>query len=119
MNTHYGFGDKGQIDSCKLIYKYSKQISDLPTFVAGDFNMQPTSPAYATMIQLFRDVNTYTSNDLRPTWHGYGSKEITPSHIDYCFIDEKITPLEQVMIDDTVNDKFPSDHFGLSFTLAL
>ena len=119
MNTHYGFGDKGQIDSCDLIYKYSKQISDLPTFVAGDFNMRPTSPAYATMTQLFRDVNTYTSNNLRPTWHGYGSREITPSHIDYCFIDEKITPLEQVMITDDVDGKFPSDHFGLSFALAL
>ena len=23
MNTHYGFGDKGQIDSCELIYAYS------------------------------------------------------------------------------------------------
>ena len=119
MNTHYGFGDKGQIDSCKLIYAYSKEISNLPTFVAGDFNMQPTSPAYATMTQLFRDVNTYTSNDLRPTWHGYGSEKITPSHIDYCFIDEKITPLAQVMITDDVDGKFPSDHFGLSFALAL
>ena len=119
MNTHYGFGDKGQIDSCKLIYAYSKKISDLPTFVTGDFNMFPTSPAYATMIQLFRDVNTYTANDLRPTWHAYKPDVMSPHHIDYCFVDEKITPIDQIMITDTIDGKFPSDHFGLYFTLAL
>lgn len=119
MNTHYGFGDKGQTDSCDLIYKYSKEVSDLPTLVAGDFNMEPTTPAYARMTQLFRDVNTYTANDLRPTWHSYWSKEITPTHIDYCFIDENFTPLEQIMITDTIDEKFPSDHFGLFFKLKL
>lgn len=119
MNTHFGFGNKGQIDSCNLIYAYSKKLSNLPTFVAGDFNMTPTSPAYATMTQLFRDVNTYTANDLRPTWHGYKPEIIDPQHIDYCFIDEKITPIGQIMIADTVEGKFPSDHFGLYFTLSL
>ena len=41
MNTHYGFGDKGQVDSSKLMYEYSKKISDNPTFLTGDFNMRP------------------------------------------------------------------------------
>ena len=119
MNTHYGFGDKGQIDSCKLIHQFSKKISNLPTFVTGDFNMHYTSPAYEIMTQLFRDVNTCTANDLRPTWHGYTPEVITPSHIDYCFIDKQITPIDQVIITDTVDGKFPSDHFGLYCKLAL
>lgn len=119
MNTHYGFGDKGQIDSCNLIHAYSKKISHLPTFVTGDFNMHYTSPAYETMTQLFRDVNTYTANDLRSTWHNYAPEVITNSHIDYCFVDEKITPVQQVILTDTVDGKFPSDHFGLYCTLEL
>ena len=41
INTHYGFGDECHIKSSKLIYEYSKKISDLPTFITGDFNMPP------------------------------------------------------------------------------
>ncbi len=119
MNTHYGFGDKGQIDSCNLIHAYSKKISDLPTFVAGDFNMTPSTPGYAAMTQLFRDVNACTAKDLRVTFHGYGLDTVTPTHIDYCFIDEQITPVDHVMITDTVDGKFPSDHYGIQFLLEI
>ena len=119
MNTHYGFGNKGQIDSCELIYAYSKKISQFPTLVTGDFNMFPTSPAYGTMVQRFRDLNTCTANDLRATWHAYAPDPESPHHIDYCFIDEHISPINQVMITDLVDGKFPSDHFGLYCILDL
>lgn len=119
MNTHYGFGDKGQIDSCNLVYEYSKKISDLPTFVIGDFNMNPASPAYGVMTKLFRDVNSCTANDLRPTWHGYEPEVVTSAHIDYCFVDEKITPVQQQMMTDTVDGYFPSDHYGIYCTIAI
>lgn len=118
FNTHYGFGDKGQTDSCKLVYEYSKKISAYPTLVLGDFNMNPESPAYATMIQYFRDVNSCTANDWRATWHGYEPHVITSAHIDYCFIDEMITPLKHSLIIDTVDGKFPSDHYGLYCSLS-
>lgn len=119
MNTHLGFGDNGQTKSCKLIYDYSKQISAFPTMVVGDFNFQPVSPAYATMVRFFRDVNSCTGNDLRPTWHGYRPEIIEPAHIDYCFIDEQVSPVRQTMITDTVDGKFPSDHYGIYCTLTL
>jgi endonuclease/exonuclease/phosphatase family metal-dependent hydrolase len=119
MNTHFGFGDNGQIKSCELIYSYSQKISNLPTLVLGDFNMQPSSPAYDTMIRHFRDVNNCISNDMRPTWHGYEPEVITSAHIDYCFIDNRIVPVKRVLITDTVNGKFPSDHFGLYCTLEV
>ena len=38
MNTHFGFGDNGQAASAELIHTYRTQVSDLPTFVVGDFN---------------------------------------------------------------------------------
>lgn len=43
MNTHFGFGDKGQVGSANLIYEYSGKILNYPTFVIGDFNMNPKS----------------------------------------------------------------------------
>ena len=35
MNTHFGFGDIGQLKSVDLIYDYSKNISSHPTFIGS------------------------------------------------------------------------------------
>ncbi len=119
MNTHYGFGDKCQIDSSNLIYDYSKKISDYPTFVTGDFNMKPDSLGYMEMTKNFTDVNAITDNDLSATYHGYHPGEKDNSHIDYCFVDETIKPIGQEIIKDTVNNMFPTDHYGLYIKLQI
>ena len=111
MNTHYGFGDKGQVDSSKLMYEYSKKISSNPTFLTGDFNMRPDSAGYKEMVKHFTDVNGATANDRRTTYHGYG--KVNDEHIDYCFINEKIKPISLKLIDELVDGKYPSDHYGL------
>lgn len=113
MNTHFGFGDTDQVNSAKLIYEYSKKISDYPTFVTGDFNMEPDSAGYKTMTKNFTDVNAVTAKDMRTTFHDYKLEPSKVLHIDYCFTDEKITPVSQKMIEDTFDGKFPSDHYGL------
>lgn len=117
MNTHYGFGDKGQTDSSRLIYEYSKKITKAPTFITGDFNMRPTSKGYGEMVKHFTDVNRATVNDRRTTYHGYG--KVDNAHIDYCFIDDKIKPLGLKIIDETVDKKYPSDHYGLFIRLDI
>ncbi len=120
MNTHFGFGDNGQVASAKLIYDYSKKISDYPTFVTGDFNMNPKSAGYKEMTRWFTDVNAVTANDLRDTWHDYDIEHPKgDQHIDYCFIDDRIKPVNQKIIDETVDGKFPSDHFGLHIALEI
>lgn len=119
MNTHFGFGNKGQVNSAKLIYDYSRKISDYPAFIVGDFNMTPESVGYATMTENFIDVNAVTSNDLRSTYHGYHPEKGKNGHIDYCFIDRNITPVNQKIIVDTVDNKFPSDHYGLYIELKI
>lgn len=119
MNTHFGFGDKGQIASAKLIYDYSKKISNYPTFVVGDFNMNPTSAGYETMIKYFKDVNTCTTKDLSNTFHNYKPETVKNQHIDYCFIDDSITPINQTLITDTIEGKYPSDHYGLFIELDI
>lgn len=118
MNTHFGFGDKGQVASAKLLYEYSKKISSYPTIVIGDFNMRPDSKGYAEMTKHFVDVNAATENDLRTTYHGYSLDKYS-AHIDYCFISEGIKPIKQKRIDDLVDGKFPSDHYGLHIQAIL
>ena len=118
MNTHYGFGDKCQIDSSDLIYKYNKQITDLPTLITGDFNMFPSTLGYKQMTKYYRDVNHATLNYTGTTFHNY-APETENEHIDYCFINEKIKPISTVLLDQNIDGKYPSDHFGLYFELEL
>ena len=80
--------------------------------------MLPESPGYKKMTEYFTDVNAATVNDKRGTYHGYKPKEIS-QHIDYCFVDNKITPVNVALIDDIVDGKYPSDHFGLNIKLSL
>lgn len=119
MNTHFGFGDKGQVASAKLIYDYSRRISAHPTFVTGDFNMLPDSPGYQQMAALFTDVNAATRNDLSQTYHAYQPETRPLAHIDYCFVDSQIKPLDQKIIRTTVDGKYPSDHYGLEIDIEL
>lgn len=119
MNTHFGFGDKGQISSTKLVYDYSQKISAFPTFIVGDFNMTPDSVGYAAMVKNFIDVNPRTANDLSSTFHNYQPETVKNQHIDYCFIDKSITPIRQKIITDTIDGKYPSDHYGLYIILDI
>ena len=119
MNTHFGFGDRGQVDSADLTYEYSKKISDHPTVIVGDFNMQPDSAGYCAMAGHFIDVNAVTAKDERATFHGYAPEKYTDEHIDYCFVNDKVKPINQKIIDDLVDGKFPSDHYGLHIALEI
>lgn len=119
MNTHFGFGDNCQVDSARLIYEYSKNISNHKTFITGDFNMCPDSLGYKEMAKLFNDVNAFTAKNLSTTYHGYKPDVINDQHIDYCFIDKDITPINQKIITETVDGKFPSDHYGLFIELDI
>ena len=119
MNTHFGFGDNGQIKSVKLIEEYSKKISSYPTVIVGDFNMKPDSPAYAVMSGIFTDVNAVTENDFRTTYHGYNPDKNMNAHIDYCFLNKDIRAVSQKIIDDVVNGMFPSDHYGLYIQMEM
>ena len=113
MNTHFGFGDECQIKSSALMAKHAKDISTLPTFVTGDFNMTPSSPGYAEMTKYFTDINAVTGNNTVSTYHGYELNNNFDAHIDFCFIDSRIRALGQEVIDQLVDGKFPSDHYGI------
>ena len=117
MNTHYGFGDKGQIDSSKLIYEYSKKLPNGALIITGDFNMRPSALGYAEMIKHFTDVNSVTVNDRRTTYHGYG--KVDDEHIDYCFINDKVKPISLKIIDELDDGKYPTDHYGLYVELDI
>ena len=119
MNTHFGVGDDGQVKSAELIYEYSKKISDYPTIVLGDFNATPDMAAYKKMSALFTDVNAVTAKDWSQTYHGYDPEANADQHIDYCFVNDKVTPITQKILNELVEGKYPSDHYGLETKVKL
>lgn len=119
MNTHFGFGDDGQVKSARLIHKYRNNFPHLKAIVTGDFNMTNTSLGYQAMIENFVDVNAVTVNDRRATYHAYAPSPEQKSHIDFFFCDENVRPFDFRLIDETVDGKYPSDHFGICTTLLL
>lgn len=119
FNTHLGFGEENQIKSIKLISQYIDKFSTYPTFIVGDFNLIPFSKPYEKMIEKFIDVNELTIKDRRSTYHGYAQNNNYNEHIDYCFITSKIEPISFKIIDDLVDGKFPSDHYGLYIKLKV
>ena len=119
MNTHLGFGEKNQVKSVRLIHQYMEKLSAYPTFITGDFNMTPSSRPYAEMIKKVADINELTIKDRRSTYHGYDQKNNFEEHIDYCFIDKKINPIAFKIIDELVENKFPSDHYGIYAELEI
>lgn len=119
INTHYGFGDDCQVKSSALIAKKAKELSDLPTFVTGDFNMNPGSEGYKEIVKYFTDSNAVTTKDTRITYHGYEPEKHVHAHIDYCFVGEGVTPTYRELLDKTFDGKFPSDHYGVFVKLEI
>jgi endonuclease/exonuclease/phosphatase family metal-dependent hydrolase len=119
FNTHLGFGEENQIKSVRLIGQYMDMFAEYPMFITGDFNMIPSSAPYAEMVKKFKDVNGMTVNDRRSTYHGYDLHNNFDMHIDYCFINDKIAPISFKIIDEQIEGKFPSDHYGIYIELEI
>lgn len=68
------------------------------------------TPIYKKMTEYFTDVYMATVGDIRPTYHSYGRRS---GHRDYCFSDEKVTPISYSLLDGTENGKYPSDHYKI------
>lgn len=115
FNTHFGFGDREQMCSVKLVLDRVSRISAGGAILTGDLNMHMESPAYRELSRHLTDVNMATVRDRRPTYHDYDINRADPEdHIDFCFISrEHLRPIASRRMDETVDGEFPSDHYGV------
>ena len=109
LNTHLGFGEDGQCKSIALIRSFAEKYADIPVVLTGDFNMETTFPAYRQAINYFTDAN---QDNPSVTFHGYNLPENNPKLIDYIFL-KNAKSNGYVLLNETFDGKFPSDHFGI------
>lgn len=120
FNTHLDhIGDVARSEGAKLIAERADVFKGVPTIVTGDFNVNPESGAYKTIIaQGFTDARTLdeNANDVK-TYNGFD--ENTPEMIDFVFIKNGFKVKLCNTITDKVGDRFISDHYPVLAELEL
>ena len=132
MNTHLDDqGSKSRMEAAKLILAEVSAISNqgqLPVYLAGDFNSQPSDEAYLTVTSdtsPMKDLRNQISQEGQyghyHTFTGFGSDE--PTRIDFLFTNSRVYHwlVEGYgVLENQFDDKvFSSDHRAVVGDVAL
>ena len=116
INTHLDhMSDTARVMQAEVL---KTKITDLeasgyPVVCTGDFNAQPTTEVYESMIQALTDTRTVAENSEEGlTAHGYGKNEdYSAGPIDYVFVGNDVKVDTYKIIRNTAKDMYPSDHY--------
>lgn len=116
INTHLDhMSDNARVMQVKVL---SGKIAELQekgysVVCTGDFNAQPSTTVYATVIESLTDSKAIaTDSDDGLTAHGYGKNEdYSAGPIDYVFVSEGVEVDTYKIIRNTAKNMYPSDHY--------
>lgn len=99
-------GTTARIESAKLIkQKISETGNGLPVFVTGDFNVDQTSPSYATIISGNALLDAHDTAELvyelNGTFNNYRTDGFSTSRIDHIFVSPGIEVEKYGVLTDT------------------
>jgi len=121
FNTHLDHvSDEARIKGIQVVLDKIAAFGGLPAVIMGDLNAQEGSQTYISATQNFRDAR-YAAADTMDggTYQNWGEKE-NPSRIDYFMVSfEGFEILRYVVISDTYNDVYASDHFPIVLEVRL
>lgn len=113
LNTHFDhIGKEARRNSATILVDLTKELQagkDIPVFVTGDFNAQPSEPPYAVMMdsKLFRDARNGSNEGTFCTFSVNGP----PCNlIDYIFHTSGFRSSGYKVITDNDGKHYPSDH---------
>ena len=123
VNTHFDFDASVQIKSAKLIMERLSHLpSEVPVIIIGDFNALPLSPCHNIFTghkQKTEAKRGYFRNAFKKpfpgTQHGF-TGDLNRDHIDWILYRGKIAKKDYIVIQDTIDGIYPSDHFPLYAT---
>ena len=120
FNTHLDHvGEDARRLGAELIWQRISPFIEqkVPCILMGDFNCEPSS----TPVQFFRGHLQDALEQMGaggPTFHGFSGIGIG-GWIDYIFASHSIEVLEAEIIRQTVEGRYPSDHFPIRARLRL
>jgi endonuclease/exonuclease/phosphatase family metal-dependent hydrolase len=119
--------DEAKLKQIKLVLEESAQYQDdLIQIMTGDFNSGPDSKVILEVLNSdWKDsFNTLLPDGkMEGTTHGFKpfdkERAKRAKKIDYIFMKGPVTALNSIIIKDSFNNVFPSDHYFLSATLKI
>jgi endonuclease/exonuclease/phosphatase family metal-dependent hydrolase len=122
VNTHFDHvGDSARVESARLIRRRLGALANgLPLTMTGDFNANPSHPAYVTLTtstlpdgsRPLRDaLHVSDTPHYGPfsTWNAF--KDIEPDRrIDFVFVSDGVRVLRHGVLSDRWDGRFLSDH---------
>lgn len=116
LNTHFDhMGQQAREHSARLILDRLRTLADgLPAIVAGDFNITPDNPAYATLAGALEDARLRAvepPHGPAETFFGFTVEPGAPGRrIDYVFVSPGVRTLRYATLTDQYHGHYPSDH---------
>lgn len=124
LNAHFDHeGVVARRESARLLLARGRALAgDLPLIIMGDFNSTPDSEAYATVAAAMRDARAISqSAPYGPlaTFNAFDVSKPAQERIDYIFLSPQWQVLRYAVLTDSVDARFPSDHFPVLARLRL
>lgn len=128
FNTHFdNEGVRARENAARMILEKIKELADstAPVIITGDFNSNPQTSAYGTIVQQFRDaklVSRTAPYGPDTTYQGFRYQDwtrvIEEGRIDFVFVNDNIAVLDYAVLTDARGLRFPSDHFPVVCTIT-
>ena len=124
FNTHFDHrGQQAREESARLLAEKIRTIAgNTPVLVTGDFNAEPTTPVFRTMVADLADARAQSA--LPPhgpdgTLWGFTVEVDEPERrIDYIFVSPSVRVRRYAALTDHWNGHFPSDHIPILAEVA-
>ena len=124
LNAHFDHeGVVARRESAKLLVARGRALAGtLPLIVLGDFNSTPDSEAYTTVAAALRDARSISqSPPYGPlaTFNDFNVSKPAEERIDYIFLSPQWKVLRYAVLTDSIDARYPSDHFPVLARLRL
>ena len=124
LNAHFDHeGVVARRESAKLLLARGRALAgELPLIILGDFNSTPDSEAYVTVSAAMRDARAISQTPPYgplETFNAFDVSKPAEARIDYIFVSPQWQVLRYAVLTDSVDARFPSDHFPVLTRLRL
>ncbi|MBQ4279471.1 MAG: endonuclease/exonuclease/phosphatase family protein [Rikenellaceae bacterium] len=116
-------GPVARRESARLVLSKIAEIAGThPAIFMGDLNSQADDEPVTILSATLQDSHTVTQTPPTgpaDTFTGFRWQEPFPGRIDYIFVTPGIGVLDYTVIDDSRNQRYPSDHFPVMASVIL